>query len=286
MSNTERVDKSLFEEEHYLGKPADADDLLVRRRIAMLEEFEPFWHGENLLEIGCGNGNTVLPLSKKFTRSVGLEYADVHRNEYDLLRNQLGVTNSEFESWDILSGPYRFSANLKEHEGAQVGGQGEIASVELTSEKISNRDNNLADRLISFEVIEHLPSEDGVRNYAESLKIGGIAAISVPNKWWIFETHGANLPWLPWNRVPFFSWLPTPLHERWAHARIYTKKRIVNLLEKHGFEILKVQYVTAPMDVVKWKPLQSFLRNWVFRGNSTTNPFKAVSILVFCKRIR
>ncbi len=286
MSNTERVDKSLFEQEHYLGKPADADDLLVRRRIALLEEFEPFWHGENLLEIGCGNGNTVLPLSKKFTRSVGLEYADVHRKEYDLLRNQLGVTNSEFESWDILSGPYRFSVNLKEHVGAQVGGQGEIGSVELTREKISNGDNNLADRLISFEVIEHLPSEDGVRNYAESLKIGGIAAISVPNKWWIFETHGANLPCLPWNRVPFFSWLPTPLHERWAHARIYTKKRIVNLLEKHGFEILKVQYVTAPMDVVKWKPLQSFLRNWVFRGNSTTNPFKAVSILVFCKRIR
>ena len=286
MSNTERVDKSLFEEEHYLGKPADADDLLVRRRIAMLEEFEPFWHGENLLEIGCGNGNTVLPLSKKFTRSVGLEYADVHQKDYNLLRNQLGVTNSEFESWDILSGPYRFSANLKEHAETQEVGQHEFASVELTSEKISNGDNNLADRLISFEVIEHLPNEDGVRNYAKSLRIGGIAAISVPNKWWIFETHGANLPWLPWNRVPFFSWLPTPLHERWAHARIYTKKRIVNLLEKHGFEILKVQYVTAPMDVVKWKPLQSFLRNWVFRGNSTINPFKAVSILVFCKRIR
>ncbi len=286
MSNTERVDKSLFEEEHYLGKPADANDLLVRRRIALLEEFSPFWQGENLLEIGCGNGNTVLPLSKKFTHSVGLEYADVHQKDFDFLRKQLGVTNSKFETWDILSGPYRFGENLKEDGAALEEAHSEFSSADQTSEKISIDDKNLADRLISFEVIEHLPSEDGVRNYAESLKMGGIAAISVPNKWWIFETHGANLPLLPWNRVPFFSWLPRPLHERWAHARIYTRKRIIQLLVKHGFEILKVQYVTAPMDVVKWKPLQSFLRNWVFRGNSTSNPFKAVSILVFCKRIR
>jgi SAM-dependent methyltransferase len=306
MSNTERVDKSLFEEEHYLGKPADANDLLVRRRIALLEDFLPFWEGDNLLEIGCGNGNTVLPLSKKFTRSIGLEYADVHKREYEQLRNQLGVTNSKFETWDILSGPYSFNSSAVDSQlGAEKNaldelGEEKVPMAELednkgltdtlgeikapTEETISA--GKLADRLISFEVIEHLPSEDGVRNYAESLKMGGIAAISVPNKWWIFETHGANLPLLPWNRVPFFSWLPRPLHERWSHARIYTRKRIVKLLEKHGFEILKVQYVTAPMDVVKWKPLQSFLRNWVFRGNSTTNPFKAVSILVFCKRIR
>src|SRR5690606_1113880 len=86
------------------------------------------------------------------------------------------------------------------------------------------------DRIISFEVIEHLTSEDAVQFYYESLKPGGLMAISVPNKWWIFETHGAKLPLLPWNRVPFFSWLPTPIHEKWANARIYTRKRILRLL--------------------------------------------------------
>ncbi|MEY4709455.1 MAG: hypothetical protein RIS28_587, partial [Bacteroidota bacterium] len=133
---------------------------------------------------------------------------------------------------------------------------------------------------------EHLPSDDGVANYAKSLKVGGIAAISVPNKWWIFETHGAKLPLLPWNRVPFFSWLPRPLHERWAHARIYTKQRICSLLEQHGFEIEKVEYIMAPMDVIKWKPLKNFLRMWVFNSDTTKIPFKSVSILVFCKRVR
>lgn len=267
MSNTNRVDKQLFEDSHYLGKPADAGDLLVQRRIELLGLYEEFWQGGKLLEIGCGNGNTVLKISGRFNQSVGLEYAEVHRLEFENLQKQWAVTNSRFETWDILSGPFKF-------------GTMEASKQECTDE------DDLADRLISFEVIEHLPSEEGVKHYAESLKMGGIAAISVPNKWWIFETHGANLPWLPWNRVPFFSWLPRPLHERWAHARIYTRKRITQLLEKHGFEIIQVQYITAPMDVIKWKPLQSFLRKWVFRGNSTSNPFKAVSILVFCRRIK
>ncbi len=258
MSNTDRVDKSLFEESHYLGKPADANDLLVSRRIELLHAFAPFWENSNrskLLEIGCGNGNTVLRLAPDFEKAVGLEYAAVHESEFLELKSELSVHNADFKVWDILSGGFDFEGGL-------------------------------ADRLVSFEVIEHLPSEDGVANYAKSLKVGGIAAISVPNKWWIFETHGAKLPFLPWNRVPYFSWLPTFLHEKWAHARIYTRKRIEKLLEKHGFEVLQVQYVTAPMDVIKWKPLQHYLRKWVFRGNSTSNPFKAVSILVFCKRIR
>jgi hypothetical protein len=51
------------------------------------------------------------------------------------------------------------------------------------------------------------------------------------------------------------------LHERWALARIYTKGRIKQLMEDSGFEVLEMHYVMAPMDVVKWRPLQQFLRN-------------------------
>jgi hypothetical protein len=139
-------------------------------------------------------------------------------------------------------------------------------------------------RLVSFEVIEHLPTEDGVKHYADSVEAGALCAISVPNKWWIFETHGASLPLLPWNRVPLFSWLPTIIHERWALARIYTKRRITKLLEKNGFEILETKYIMAPMDVIKWKPLQAFLRKYVFNSDTTAIPFKSVSIMVFCKK--
>lgn len=253
MSNTSRVDKTLFESEHYLGKPADNNDLLVWRRIDLVKAYPGFLDSNlDMVEIGCGNGNTAVPMAKHFKSVVGLEYASVHAQEFEALRAAQGAENAAFGVWDIMAKPYEPAA----------------------------------DRLVSFEVIEHLPSDDGVANYAKSLKVGGIAAISVPNKWWIFETHGAKLPLLPWNRVPFFSWLPRPLHERWAHARIYTKQRICSLLEQHGFEIEKVEYIMAPMDVIKWGPLQRFLRRWVFNSHTTKIPFKAVSILVFCKRVR
>jgi SAM-dependent methyltransferase len=251
MSNTARVDKSMFEEAHYLGKPADADDLIVQRRLRMIYNIPGFTGKDlDLLEIGCGNGNTVIQLAPEFQSAVGLEYNDVHKTEFEQLQRQLNRPEAVFQVWDIMEKPY----------APQV------------------------DRLVSFEVIEHLPSEEGIANYAASLKQGGLAAFSVPNKWWIFETHGARLPLLPWNRVPFFSWLPTPLHERWANARIYTKSRIKTLLEKHGFEVLDMQYVTAPMDVIKWKPLQQFLRKYVFNSDTTRIPFKSVSIFVTARK--
>ena len=42
MGNTDRVDKALIEGGHYLGKPADANDLLVRRRIGLVRQMVDF----------------------------------------------------------------------------------------------------------------------------------------------------------------------------------------------------------------------------------------------------
>ena len=99
----------------------------------------------------------------------------------------------------------------------------------------------------------------------------------------MFETHGAKLPLLPWNRVPFFSWLPTFIHERFANARIYTKARIKNLLEENGFEVLEMQYITAPMDVLKEGKLKRFLVNNIFNSETTTVPFLSTSVFIVAR---
>jgi 2-polyprenyl-3-methyl-5-hydroxy-6-metoxy-1,4-benzoquinol methylase len=250
MSNTTRVDKALFEEDHYLGKPADDTDRIITRRIEVLEKSPNFFGAElNLVEVGCGSGATINRLASRFHHCLGIDIFD-YSSSFEISKAKYHAVNSSFRHIDL--------------------------ELEVPSERF--------DRLVSFEVIEHLRTDDSVSRYNELLKSGGLAAISVPNKWWIFETHGAKLPLLPWNRVPFFSWLPRPIHERFANARIYTKIRIETLLIKHGFEILRSEYITAPMDVLKEGKLKRWLLKNIFRSNTTSNPMLSTSIFVLAKK--
>lgn len=250
MGNTDRIDKTLFEEDHYLGKPADGEDKIVHRRIAILYK-QPDFFGKTLdcIEIGCGSGATINRVAKDFHRCLGVDVFD-YSKDFEKEKTKWQATNSEFRQ-----------INLEEV---------------TPSERF--------DRIISFEVIEHFRTDDTVSKYNELLKPGGLAALSVPNKWWIFETHGARLPLLPWNRVPFFSWLPRSLHERWANARIYTPTRIQQLLKKHGFEIVNWSYITAPMDVLKEGRLKKFLTKNFFKNDTTTNPFLATAIFILARK--
>ncbi|MFY0644767.1 MAG: class I SAM-dependent methyltransferase [Bacteroidia bacterium] len=251
MKNTNRVDTELFEQEHYLGKPAEFNDKIIGRRLNLLHQVENFCGTDlNCLEIGCGIGATAVQLSSDFKEVVGIEYYEGHGKEFNDLKTKMQADNVSFQVHNIEEQPTEFKY----------------------------------DRLVSFEVIEHLNSEDGVMNYAKSLKDEGLAIISVPNKWWVFEQHGARLPLLPWNRVPFFSWLPRPLHERWALARIYTKRRIRKLLEKSGFEVLSCKYITAPMDVLPEGWLKQLLTTTIFKSDSTSVPFLSTSIFVVARK--
>lgn len=251
MSNTSRVDKELFSEAHYLGKPADEEDKIVGRRIALLERYPEFFNSSfSCVEVGCGSGATITRLAHRFREALGIDIFD-YASAFEGQKRKYDASNTSFRQLDLEK--------------------------ELPDERF--------DRLISFEVIEHLKDENSVKGYYDLLIPGGMAAISVPNKWWIFETHGAKLPLLPWNRVPFFSWLPSAIHERYAHARIYTVQRIRSLLEKHGFTVIDHCYVTAPMDVLREGRLKRWLTRWVFRRDSTRVPFLSTAVFVIaCKK--
>jgi 2-polyprenyl-3-methyl-5-hydroxy-6-metoxy-1,4-benzoquinol methylase len=250
MANTSRVDKELFKENHYLGKPADDEDKIISRRIGIIEKYPEFFNRSmTCIEVGCGSGATITQVASRFEKCIGVDIYDYHE-QFAAKKEKYSAHNAMFRQMDLEN--------------------------ELPDEQY--------DRLISFEVIEHLKNEQSVASYSKVLKEGGMAAISVPNKWWIFETHGARLPLLPWNRVPFFSWLPRNVHERYSNARIYTKSRIIKLLERNGFTIIDTCYITAPMDVLKDGPLKRAAVKYIFKGDITKVPFLSTSIFIMAQK--
>jgi len=252
MKFNERIPKALFREDgHYLGKPADFDDRIIERRIRLIKQI-PLFLGENseLLDIGCGYGVSMFKLAGKMKHCTGIEITDEHLCKFNQFKKANNIQNCDYVITDV----------------------------------VKSKPEKQYDRIISFEVIEHLDDEKGVEFYYNSLKKGGLMAVTVPNKWWIFETHGAKLPLLPWNRVPFFSWLPKPVHERFANARIYTKSRIKKLLQKYNFEIIECQYVMAPMDVLPKGKFKDFIIKLFFNKDTTKVPFKATSIFVLARK--
>lgn len=240
---SKRIPEVLFKDDHFLGRPADANERIVQRRLNLVRKYPGFTgKDKSLLDIGCGNGVSIFALQAEFSYCLGI---DIEFKPDD-------TGNCKFISGDITS--------CKPEEEF--------------------------DRIISFEVIEHLQTES-LSNYFHFLKPDGIIAVSVPNKWWIFETHGANIPGLnriPWNRIPFFSWLPKSIHDKYANARIYSKRSIKKLLIRYGFEILEAKYITAPMDVMPEGKLKRFAIKYIFNTDTSKIPFKATSIMVFAKK--
>ena len=246
------VDKKRFKDGHYIGLPADFNDLFVRTRVDLVRQIPGFYDSEkDLVDVGCGNGNSLFLLAPFFKKLTGLDFFPENEELFNTIKQERGCSNCEFILMNV--------------EDADV--------------------NLQFDRLICFEVIEHFKSEETVAMLYQILKPGGKMAITVPHKWWLFETHGARLPLLPWNRVPFFSFLPRSLHERWANARIYTKKRIVKLLIKHGFVVKEAKWMTAPLDVLQESKFKSWMLKYLFKGQVTKNPFLATNVFVWAEKV-
>lgn len=228
------------------GDPAAFGDRILRRRYRLTNSLVTFTE-KRVLDFGCGNGAQTVLFADRDCEIVAV---DIHQSGLD----RLSEYNAENGIRNILPVLY--------------------AGQELPF------DDNYFDLVISYEVLEHVQNEDlALREIQRVLKPGGEVVFSVPNRAWVFETHGANLPLLPWNRVPFFSWLPKTLHSRWAKARIYNKTQLAALFERHGFKTLQIQYITAPMDVVNNPRLKHFLTKYIFRGDTTNIPFLSTAIL-------
>jgi ubiquinone/menaquinone biosynthesis C-methylase UbiE len=235
------------------GKSATTTDLIIQRRHRLAGQIAPFTGGV-LLDFGCGTGAQSLLFVPEFERALGL---------------------------DIGLAPLEAFCEEADRRGVRD----RVVPIQYDGQRFPIADDTV-DYAVSFEVLEHVRHEQQTLSELHRvIKPGGTLVMSVPNRWWVFETHGANLPVLPWNRVPFFSWLPKSVHDRYARARIYMRGEIVDKITRSGFAVKRSVYITAPMDVVKWPPGQRFLRATVFRGDATRIPTLSTAVMVAAERL-
>jgi len=235
------------------GKPAEYGQEIIRRRHRMVTD-RVMLHGRTVLDFGCGNGAQTAALLDEGCSVVGIDI-----DERDL------QTLAEY---------------------ARGGQRDAVLPVRYDGARVPVRSGSI-DAVICFEVLEHVKDESAsLREIRRTLKPGGDLLVTVPNKWWIFETHGAYLPLLPWNRVPFFSWLPEPIHRRFAKARIYKRKDITALLAAHSFDVLDCRYVTAPLDVLGNSGFKRLLQRSIFRGDTVRWGIGATAIFVHARKRR
>ena len=234
------------------GAPASGGQFILQRRARLVRSLLS-GDGGHLVDFGCGNGAQTLLFAGDFDRVTGVDVSETYLEDFrrEIVTRQLG---------------------------------GQVAAVATEGGPIPLPDG-VADVVTSFTVLEHVPDEQAaLSEMRRILRPAGKLIITVPNRWWIFETHGADLPLLPWNRVPLVSWWPKRLHDRWARARIYRRREIEKLLVQAGFIIDESFRMTAPMDMIPWEPLRRLVRTTMFRPDRAVTPFQATEIVVAATR--
>jgi len=234
------------------GVPAAGGQFLLERRRRLVVPLLPDPCG-HLVDFGCGNGAQTLCFADCCERLTGVDLQEEYLRDFRRAASDRG---------------------LDERVTTLATGGGAIPL-----------DDGVADVVTCFTVLEHVPDERAaLAEMRRVLRPGGRLVLTVPNRWWIFETHGADLPLLPWNRVPLVSWWPRALHDRWARARIYRRREILALVAAAGFTVTDSLRMTAPMDMVSWEPLRRLIRGTVFRPDRAPSPVLATEIMVAAER--
>lgn len=164
-------------------------------------------HGERLLDVGCGTGT--------FTFEVGRRFSEVHGVDV-----QPDYINSFRED---APGP-KYTAHLVS-----------AASLPFADAYF--------DTVISLETLEHVEALPPVAaECARVCKPGGQLVLTVPNRWYPIEGHGARILGKEFSRFPIITYIPW-LHGRVGKARVFTVRSLDRLFCPLGFRREALSYL-------------------------------------------
>jgi SAM-dependent methyltransferase len=184
-----------------------------------------------VLDKGCGVGAYLERLTPDAARAIGLEF-DIER-----------AAEAHRRSLEVLSG-----------RGEQLPFSDAIFDLVLSHEVIEHVDD---DRAAVMEMVRALrpPSGDSP---------GGRLALFVPNRGYLFETHG--IYWrgrYRYGNVPLVNYLPTTLRNRLApHVRVYSGRQLERLFSGLPVRIVQRTVIYGAYDnlIARWPTLGRLLR--------------------------
>ena len=99
------------------------------------------------------------------------------------------------------------------------------------------------DSIISLETLEHVDALSAVAaECARVCRPGGQFVITVPNRWYPIEGHGARIWGRNFSRFPLITYIPW-LHSRIGNARVFTVRSLDGLFCPLGFRREALSYL-------------------------------------------
>jgi 2-polyprenyl-3-methyl-5-hydroxy-6-metoxy-1,4-benzoquinol methylase len=191
------------------------------------------------LDVGCGNGFITERVAPSFDEVVGIDMEEERLADFRAHVN--GKPN--FQIW-LMS----------------------VARIEFPSEFFPF--------ITAFEVLEHVPDLDtSVREMVRVCRQGGVIVVSVPQVWFPFENHGAQIGDKVYARkIPFLPYI-RPLHRKWSLARVFSSAEMDRLFIPKGMELLGTSYVSpqferAAAQANSWESKFAFLKHMLDRCES------------------
>ncbi len=207
-----------YKDDWYVGLRVNDANKLIKQ----MEEITPFKKNDKVLDLGCGTGEMGAVIKDKFgARVYGIDINSIAVEK--ARKNGLLAKNADIETkW-----PY---------------------------------ENNFFDSVVSTQMIEHLVNPDlFLQESKRVLNKKGLLIITTPNlaAWF-------NRIILMFGYQPFFTEVSTidktlglsftrnltPIRKPLGHLRCFTLKALKEILEMHGFELVKIK--GSPVNYFPW----------------------------------